>query len=492
MFINTRSTSPYAYVIYHSVSAVGDCGVVGKTYSAITMSYTPGELKTIRYTSGFNLSKNATFSTYPINFADYPPSCASAFPESLPAPTYLESASTLDLVHLKSNYKSSLLSLELINPDNQDPCYPLVEYPSRIQSYDSAWGTCLGLNVWPRGGIQDPPRVLTPAAELAASAPTPVPEKGSFQAPSAMPAPSLEQPVASKTYDPTPFSSSAAPIDDSGSASAPASDQGADTENADNISYQQPSRNHQNDLIIGQAGKLTNAQPATGGNTPKGPDSVVDPNALLQAPTPPPYNSVFALTAPNGAIMSGGIINKDALVISGATLQAGAPAITIANHQLSLNPQASNFVVVIDGQTRSLPPPQPSPDWTFTAAGHVIDGHDGVIEVDGTPIPEGGSAVAVSGTPVRLASSSALVIGSSTIALLPTGGAVNGAVPFSVMSASELTSMLAGGNMTGLGPEGSQKPVAFKGAAGVKKACSGVRLVMAILASWLVGLTIWM
>jgi len=124
--------------------------------------------------------------------------------------------------------------------------------------------------------------------------------------------------------------------------------------------------------------------------------------------------------------LSGSVINPSSVVIAGSTIAAGASAVQLQGHQVSLNPAASN--VVVDGQGHALPVPNSSP---LTQVGNVpspkliattVDGHNiqaasvsGVILIDGQSVTRGADRILVASTPITLQTNGDLVVAASTI-----------------------------------------------------------------------------
>lgn len=118
--------------------------------------------------------------------------------------------------------------------------------------------------------------------------------------------------------------------------------------------------------------------------------------------------------------------------------------------------------LVIGSRSTGLPTSAPS---KFTVDGHVFEGSPSVLLVDGNTLVAGGAAITLSGTPIIPDTSGTLRLGTSEIPLTPTG---------STRSSSE-----------GLGENGS--PEAFLGHAGEKwQVPSRLSLIA------LIGLSLWL
>jgi len=169
-------------------------------------------------------------------------------------------------------------------------------------------------------------------------------------------------------------------------------------------------------------------KPSSEGSGPgeNAPNSGSNPTNPTPAAKPLPQ---FAIPAANGEILSGAIINPNSIIVAGqsdgATVAAGAPAVQILGHTISVDPAASS--IVIDGQSHALPVPNPHvnknpaaatpPPFTTTIHGHnvqAVPSSPSAILVDGQYISLGG-ATTISNTPVVFHSNGDLAIGSSTI-----------------------------------------------------------------------------
>jgi len=110
-------------------------------------------------------------------------------------------------------------------------------------------------------------------------------------------------------------------------------------------------------------------------------------------------------------------------VIGGSTIEAGATAVQVSNHQVSLGPGASN--IVVDGLSHVLPAPNsqsiytktPKPASIFTIGNQAITLSSNNIIAAGSTLGANGPAFTIAGTVVSL-DSSMLHIGTSSIALI--------------------------------------------------------------------------
>ena len=177
-----------------------------------------------------------------------------------------------------------------------------------------------------------------------------------------------------------------------------------------------------------------------------------------QSPATAPSFTIPILVGPN---LLGTVVNSGSVVIGGATIEAGATAAQVSNHQVSLGAEASN--IVIDGQSHVLPSPNPQdihtypppPASIFTVGGQIISLSSENIIVAGSTLKANDPAFTVPGKVVSL-DSSALNIGTSSKALiLPTPPT---AAPRVITAAGQLATILsngaaiAGATLTSNGP----------------------------------------
>lgn len=121
-----NSTSPYAYVVFHTFEAGDECGPIGGKYTSITWSFKPGELSTVEGRLG---------STKSFNFADLP--CPSA----------------------------SVAAGDWYNYKHGEPYRPQIAAVPQLFQLDPLFKNC-SVNMYEE---VDPPRALTPAAVFAAT-----------------------------------------------------------------------------------------------------------------------------------------------------------------------------------------------------------------------------------------------------------------------------------------------------------------------------------
>ena len=109
--------------------------------------------------------------------------------------------------------------------------------------------------------------------------------------------------------------------------------------------------------------------------------------------------------------------NPSAFPIAGTTISAGGPAVTISGTIISLGQHGA---LKIGSSTINLPTASNNlPSKVYTVAGQVFTPNPSAFSIAGTTISAGGPAATVGGTVISLEPSGTLVIGSSTIPLLP-------------------------------------------------------------------------
>ena len=127
-------------------------------------------------------------------------------------------------------------------------------------------------------------------------------------------------------------------------------------------------------------------------------------------PTPIPSSNAIALEPPYIDIGGQHVTLSQAstnVILGGQTLAPGGPAITVSDTPISL--PAPNYV----------PSPQAIAP-VYNVGGHTITANPTAIPLKGTTLLAGDSAITISGTPVSLQPSGALVIGDSTVPVVPT------------------------------------------------------------------------
>ncbi|MCJ1482272.1 hypothetical protein MMC06_002435 [Schaereria dolodes] len=129
-----------------------------------------------------------------------------------------------------------------------------------------------------------------------------------------------------------------------------------------------------------------------------------------------PENPLAMITVGGSVITAN---SNAAFVLGSRTLLPGGPAVTIAGTPISLAPSAS--LVIIGSSTIPLPPAISANPKIINFAGQPITANSASIFVIGSQtLFPGGPALTISGTPISLAASAtAVIIGSSTIPLLP-------------------------------------------------------------------------
>ena len=109
--------------------------------------------------------------------------------------------------------------------------------------------------------------------------------------------------------------------------------------------------------------------------------------------------------------------NPSAFSIAGTTISADGPAVTTGGIIISLGQHGA---LKIGSSTINLPTPSNIfPSKLYTVAGQVFTPNPSAFSIAGTNISAGGPAATVGGTVISLEPSGTLVIGSSTIPLLP-------------------------------------------------------------------------
>ena len=146
-----------------------------------------------------------------------------------------------------------------------------------------------------------------------------------------------------------------------------------------------------------------------------------DPSEILAV-----GGSTIALKTPSSTPLAGEVftvagqiftLNPSAFSIAGTTISADGPAVTISGIIISLG---QHGVLKIGSSTINIPTPSNIfPSKAYTIAGQVFTPNPSAFSIAGTTISAGGPAATVGGTIISLEPSGTLVIGSSTIPLLP-------------------------------------------------------------------------
>ena len=148
--------------------------------------------------------------------------------------------------------------------------------------------------------------------------------------------------------------------------------------------------------------------------------------------------------------------NPTAFSIAGTIVSAGGSAVTVDGTIISLDPSG---VMAIGSSTVDLSSlSDPSPSKVYTVAGQTFTPNPSTFPIANTVISAGGPAATINGTIISLRPSNTLLIGSSTIPLLPTqipsdvnidGFDINSQSSFVVVDAVTLSAAAAGVSISG-------------------------------------------
>ena len=148
--------------------------------------------------------------------------------------------------------------------------------------------------------------------------------------------------------------------------------------------------------------------------------------------------------------------NPTAFSIAGTIVSAGGSAVTVDGTIISLDPSG---VMAIGSSTVDLSSlSDPSPRKVYTVAGQTFTPNPSTFPIANTVISAGGPAATINGTIISLRPSNTLLIGSSTIPLLPTqipsdvnidGFDINSQSSFVVVDAVTLSAAAAGVSISG-------------------------------------------
>lgn len=138
---------------------------------------------------------------------------------------------------------------------------------------------------------------------------------------------------------------------------------------------------------------------------------------LLQTPSRTP-----TATAPVTVAGQTFTPNPTAFSIAGTTISVGGPAVTIAGTIISLQP--SGTLIVGSSTIPLLATSTPPPENVLSIAGQTFTPNPTAFSIAGTKISAGGPAVTVDGTMISLQPSGTLIVGSSTIPLLPSSSSL--------------------------------------------------------------------
>ena len=369
---------------------------------------------------------------------------------------------------------------------DQQHCYPVLALPGGFQPPDLAWSTRGSAQ---QGGFQ--PGVFDPPHELLAAnglAPDP------SAADSATLASSIRPPLPPKTGPPSlPTSATgtrkglpiANPLQLVPSGDPPIADSASGQgQNSDPTDSSDPS------IADSSSGQEQNSDPIDPGPSLAGPGSGQEQNSDPTAPSDPS----FAVPVLGGQSLSGTVINPSSVVIAGSTIEAGASAVQIQGHQVSIGTAASS--IVVDG-TSTIPLPADAPVSMNTVAGPTpspttTEAPDGVVIAD-TTLHAGQPAITVSGTPVAL-ESFGLIVGTSTISIQDSSGSalthgVGGLIYSGINGGIAATSSggLAGSNQTQISSTGAASGLqVFQGAG--SKARTGWSVLVALFIAILLTL----
>lgn len=392
------------------ISATGECGIVGPTYARLTQSFAPAEILT--QPAGQMVGNYVT-----LNYNDLFSNCTSRNPNQsyqMPACATQLWGTANQIGGLESSScRTEIASIEAEEVLEQSHCYPSIYYPTtKLQEAIPAWTTCIAPKFEP---VFDPPRTLVVAAAM-----VPTPTSDIRQSQAAAPASTVDPPAAFKTPPPIQPTIATGSGNDPPGKDPPANDPPANNPPANNPPAAKPSAS-----IPAENDPSANEHSGNGWPPDDPPND--SPSAQEHSDDPSEYSRPsFAVPIPDGHTLSGFIINPSSVVVAGSTIAAGASAVQVQGHQVSMDPVASN--VVVDGQAHALPtaaslPPSPLYDdsiltpFSTTANGHNIEAvpTSGIVLVDGQSITRGAGSITVANTPVALHANGDLVLGTSTI-----------------------------------------------------------------------------
>ena len=160
--------------MYTNVSASDSCGLVGKTYSAITLSYAPGELSTLRFPPNVtDMILGLSCSAYLFNFADLRTTCGTNR-YSVSAPDiscFLTHNPAKPISQLDSACQSRYSQYLASQTNKAAACNPCLDFPLKLRTHDPAWASCEAQIPLGCRGAYDPPSALGVAAALVAPTP---------------------------------------------------------------------------------------------------------------------------------------------------------------------------------------------------------------------------------------------------------------------------------------------------------------------------------
>ncbi|MCJ1395104.1 Mucin-21 [Xylographa bjoerkii] len=386
-------TSPSAYIVFPTISAADECGLVGSIHTDVTFPVAAGQLSTV-------IASQNVYSTFPFDFAD-----ALCPPASV--------ADDFHISFIGQGYR------------------PIIAPPAGLTSIDPAWVSFCGVGDPFQGN--DPPYALTPAANLSPSTtiPSALPDKTSASPSSAIPS-MPAQTSTTAMFVPQPVSSAAPPS----SPSPPSSSSSLSLLSSTTVS---PSS------II----SLRTSFSAIA--TPIGPIDTLSSSQTSQLSSPAataggssggvPLPASSTSTSPVVISIAGQSFTANSAsvwVAGAATLTAGGAAITISNTVVSLAPSAS--FAVVGSSTQALPQAQSTPTpyiltlpgmtltvvptavaiseqiFTFNSSTYTANSASDFVIGNQTLVP--GAVVTVSGTPISLGPGATdVVVGTKTEAL---------------------------------------------------------------------------
>ncbi|MCJ1284959.1 hypothetical protein MMC26_004296 [Xylographa opegraphella] len=371
-------TSPSAYIVFPTISAADECGLVGSIHTDVTFPVADGQLSTVIASQNF-------YSTFPFDFAD-----ALCPPASV--------ADDFHVSFIGQGYR------------------PIIAPPPGLTSIDPAWVSFCGVGDPFQGN--DPPYALTPAANLSPSTtlPSALPDETAASPSSAIPSMPV-QTSSSAMFVPQPVSSPAAPS--SSSLPTPSLPQS-------------PSAVSSSSILSLRTSYSAVATPIGPIYTPSNSLSS-QPSSSLQASPTTTSPAVISIAGQSFTANSASV-----WVAGTATLTAGGAAITISNTMVSLAPSAS--FAVVGSSTQNLPQALSTPTpyvltlpgmtltvvptavavseklFTFNSSTYTADSASDFVIGSQTLVP--GAVVTVSGTPISLGPGATdVVVGTSTEAL---------------------------------------------------------------------------
>lgn len=424
-------TSPSVYVAFYSLSATDGCGVRGNSILSTMIAFAPGELSTVQghlWSGGVQKQKTKVF-----DFAD------------LPCPPY-------DVMY-DDWYKPAL----------GEPYRPLIALPEKVRDLDPWWSACTDAYYFT--GL-DPPRTLqkvvamvTPASPVAYPDPTITPDP-------VQPVPSL--PVQTDAGKPTKAAGDPSENKNLGPSTQAAPPSSGEFDPSANDGVPATSTQKQAAPQQGETSKPPLNPAAVDPGTNNNADSPATPQHNVEEPqqgTDPKANdsgsngsgshdSGSSGSGSNGAGPSGsgssGLKPNDS---SAGNPQGSTPA-QKPGQQATTPSQSDESNVGTSTVHSGLPQNQPSPFeaspvLNIPGAGpltQAANDHNAYLVAGSTLLP-GSPGVTISGTSYSLASSGALIVGTSTIPLATAGGMAGQiAAPGALWAGNVPFTPLAGGS----------------------------------------------